>query len=169
MRNRLLPAIAPVAALLMLLLAPAAVGAQSAGPRLEVQTWTDPAIATVLRVDSLGAPDARALVIRRPGDLPNNIILVTRQTTAAELAKAVTAIIASRRSQGDHVDREMRTIVTAVDPRKHKPSRDEGRAKADLNRLQYAPEFRIDGIGRGPAIVIRMADSAVARRKGGVR
>ena len=159
----LLRSTAHLAAVMMLLLHPAPTAAQSARGQT-VTSWTDPAIATLLLVDSLGAPDARAIVIRRPGDLPNNIILVTRETQPAELATAVAAIIASRRARGDRVDREMRTIVRAVDMKKRKSSPDDSRARSDLHRLQLAPTFEIAGIGRGPALVIRMADSATVRK-----
>ena len=157
-------------ALLLSLLVPTVPAAgQSPRQEPEVHIWTDPAIATILLVDSLDTPSARALVIRRPGDLPNNIIVVTRATTARELSKAVTAIIASRRSKGDRVDREMRTIITAAASSRSKPSRDETRAATDLRRLRNAPYFAVHGVGRGPAIVIRMADASAPRRKAGER
>ena len=140
-------------------------------------TWNDPAIATLMLVEDLGHAEARAVVIRRPGDMPNNIILVTRSTTPADLATAVSALIASRRNRGDQVDREIRALIgaTPVGPPPARATRSAadsggtGRARArpspsaalaasDLARLRAAPAFAIPGIGHGPALVIRMRD-----------
>ena len=150
---------------------------QSTAAAPKTRTWTDPRVATLMLVDDLGSSDARAVVIRRPGEMPNNIILVTRSTTAAELAGAVTALINSRRNRGDQVDREMRALIGATPVGtppasakrgtanaagvSHRPatrSPSEGLAASDLQRLRAAPDFAIAGIGHGPALVIRMKD-----------
>ena len=159
------------ALLLMLLVAAAAPAlaqpapaAQSARRDTITTAWTDPGIATVILVDALpapAAPNARAVVIRRPGELPNNIILVTEATTGRDLAKAVTALAFSRRNKGDHVEREMRTTVVASVAATGKPTKDELRAERDLRRVKAAPEFAVAGLARGRAISIRMAESAV--------
>ena len=138
--------------------------AQSVRRDTVISSWTDPAIATVILVDALpgpAAPNARAVVIRRPGDLPNNIILVTEATTGRDLAKAVTALAFSRRTRGDRVEREMRTTVVASAAAPGKPTRDELRAEQDLRRVRIAPEAVVAGLARGRAISIRMAESAV--------
>src|SRR5687768_2819806 len=57
---------------------PPLVLAQSVATAPKTRTWTDPRVATLMLVDDLGSSDARAVVIRRPGEMPNNIILVTR-------------------------------------------------------------------------------------------
>jgi hypothetical protein len=167
-RRRLQMALSVVA---FLVTAPCSLVAQGSLPRVKTTTWTDPAIATLMLVESIDHPTARVLLIRRPGDVPNNIILVTRSTTPADLAKAVSALITSRRTQGDFVQREMRAFVTpkAATPR---PTSSERRAAADLRRLPLHPSFDVEGIGRGPALVIRLPASkaAVSRRgAGGVR
>lgn len=141
------------------------VGAQRTQRDSVTEKWTDPAIATLMLVDSLPHPDARAIVIRRGGDGPGNIILVTSSTRPADLSKAVTALIFSRRSKGDQVEREMRTIISAstasaATPAKRSSTRDHRRAELDLRRLRLAPPFEIAGVGRGPALVVRMADGA---------
>jgi len=151
---------------------------QSAARTPRIRSWADPSIATLMLVDDLGGSDARAVVIRRPGEMPNNIILVTRATTAAELADAVTALITSRRNRGDQVDREMRALIGATPvgtppasvkrgvanagatKRAATRSPSEGLAANDLKRLRAAPDFAIAGIGHGPALVIRMKDKA---------
>ena len=125
--------------------------------------WSDPAVATLMLVDTLAGPGARAVVIRRGGDGPNNIILVTRSTVPSDLSRAVTALAFSRRNKGDQVRGEMRTTITASPAIGTKPTADDRRAERDLKRVRLAPEFSIRGIARGPAIVIRMADGAVAR------
>ena len=126
--------------------------------------WVDPAIATVVLVSTLPDTNARALVIRRPGPLPNNIILVTTATAPGDLSRAVTALAFSVRNQGDRVTREMRTIIRPSASAKGKPSRDEARATADLARLRSAPVFDIAGVAQGPAVVVRMSDSALRRK-----
>lgn len=157
---------------------PATALAQSVAAAPKSRSWADPRVATLMLVDDIGQSDARAVVIRRPGEMPNNIILVTRSTTAAELASAVGALIVSRRNRGDQVDREIRALIgatpvgtppasakrsagTAVGAKgrpaaKRSPS--DGLAAADLQRLRAAPDFTILGIGHGPALVIRMSD-----------
>src|SRR5688572_32580664 len=94
-----------IAMLLMTAGAPGIGAAQSAGPsdvpksgaiHAKTRTWTDPNIATLMLVESLGYAGARAVVVRRPGESPNNIILVTRATTSTDLANAASALIVSR-------------------------------------------------------------------------
>jgi hypothetical protein len=120
--------------------------------------------ATVILVADIGAPNARAVVVRRPGELPNNIILVTTETTPRDLATAVSALITSRTNRGDQVDREMRTHIVPQLPRA-KPTPSERLAAQDLRRLPLAPVFDVPGIGRGPALVVRMKDSKAAEVK----
>ncbi len=162
---------------------PAAMLAQSATRAPQSRSWADPAIATLMLVDDLGKADARAVVIRRPGPMPNNIVLVTRSTTPAELAHAVATLIASRRSRGDGVEREMRALIGAAPPSAPpravrssgssgkggataaKPTPSQILATSDLKRLLAAPDFAIPGVGRGPALVIRMKDKARVRTR----
>ena len=159
---------AKLAALTIALVGSAVAGASAqASSRTTITVWADPAIATLVLVDTLPAPgsaNAGAVLIRRPGDPPNNIILVTRATAPRDLSKAVTALAFSRRGQGDQVEREMRTAILSAPSTNATPTRDDRRADADLRRVRMAPEFVIPGIARGPAIVVRMADSAVAKR-----
>ena len=153
---------------------------QVAGDQTIVRRWNDPAIATLMLVEHLGSADARAVVIRRPGDMPRNIILVTRDTRPADLAQAMSALIVSRRSRGDTVTREIRALIGAtpigappagrgaprVDDKgaRSTKSPSETLATADLQRLRAAPIFEIPGVGRGPALVIRMKNRAPAKQ-----
>ncbi len=88
--------------------------AQPTATVITVHRWEDPAIATLMLVENLGAPGARAVVIRRPGEMPRNIILVTRETRPADLAQAMSALIISRTNRGDTVTREMRALIGAA-------------------------------------------------------
>jgi hypothetical protein len=176
------PARCALIATFIALSAPQAMLCQSSPAPQKTRSWTDPRIATLMLVDDLGPSDARAVVIRRPGELPNNIILVTRSTTATDLAHAVSALITSRRSRGDAVEREIRALIGATPigtlptaarrssakstagtakPGKRSPS--EAQAASDLERLPRAPEFGIAGIGHGPSLVIRMSDKRTAK------
>ena len=153
-------AAAAAAAMLTLLSASAATvsHAQAAAAGRGGAAEAAPAYATVILVEDIGAPDARAVVIRRPGELPNNIILVTRATTPRDLATAVSALITSRANRGNDVDREIRTRIAPQAPRA-KPTASERLAGRDLRRLPLAPVFEVPGVGRGPALVVRMNDS----------
>lgn len=153
-------AAAATAAMLTLLSASAATvsQAQAAAAGRGGPAEAIPAYATIILVEDLQAPDARAVVIRRPGELPNNIILVTRATTPRDLATAVSALITSRANRGNEVDREIRTRIVPQAPRA-KPTASERLAGRDLRRLPLAPVFEVTGVGRGPALVIRMNDS----------
>jgi hypothetical protein len=160
-----LPMVAALTIAMLTSLTPEA-SAQPARGQTTVTVWRDPAIATLLLVDRLPAPastNSGAVVIRRPGQPPNNIILVTGTTLPRDLSRAVTALAFSRRNQGDSVLREMRTAVLASPQGASPATRDDRRAAADLGRVRLAPEFEIPGIARGRAIVVRMADSAVTK------
>ncbi len=143
-----------------------------------VRRWDDPAIATLMLVENLGAAGARAVVIRRPGEMPRNIILVTRDTRPADLAQAMSALIVSRDNRGDSVTREMRALIGAAAVGTPPTGRDgapgkgaraskspsEPLASRDLRRLAAAPIFHIPGVGRGPALVIRMKSRTKASK-----
>lgn len=154
-----------LAALILLsALAVSAPGAQVTDAARPSRAWINPNFATLILVDDIGAPKARAVVVRRAGELPNNIILVSRETNARELATAVSALITSRTNRGDQVDREIRTYIPAQQPRNN-PTSSERLAARDLKRLPLAPEFEVAGVGRGPTIVIRMKDSGPAKAR----
>ena len=180
-RTYLVPALLTALLITVLvMLTPADAGSQSAPTAAKSRSWSDPRIATLMLVEDLGPTDARAVVIRRPGELPNNIILVTRSTTPADLATAASALIHSHQSRGAAVDREIRALIgatpvgappaggkkggaaTAGSRRSAGPS--VALAASDLERLLRAPEFSIAGIGHGPALVIRMSGGGKAKQ-----
>ena len=180
-RTPLIPALLPALLITVFaMLIPTAVHSQPAPASAQSRSWSDPRIATLMLVEDLGPTDARAVVIRRPGELPNNIILVTRSTTPAELATAASALIHSHRNRGSVVDREIRALIGATPigapPAGAKKNgaasggtrRSAGPsvalAASDLQRLRRAPEFSIAGVGHGPALVIRMSGGGKATR-----
>ena len=56
------------------------------------------------------------MILRDPAATPQNYILVTEATTAADLAKAIALLQRARRTTGDALDRGMRAYITAADP-----------------------------------------------------
>jgi hypothetical protein len=121
--------------------------------------------ALIIRVDKLAETTARATVIRRPvAGVTQEIILVTRATTAHDLAKAISTLIFSRNRQGASVTQEMRAHVPANPKPSARLSADERRAGADLKRLSSAKIADVQGVGRGPAIAVSLAPVRAARR-----
>ena len=118
----------------------------------------DPNVATVVRVASLGSVTARAVVIRRPGPAPQNLILVTAATTAPDLAKAVGQLMQSRRRSGATVVREQRAYITPAAP--NRQSADVRRAAFHLRRLARARDYTVPGIGVARALSVRLAEVA---------
>ena len=180
-RTALTPALLTALVITVLITAmPATASSQSAPAAAQSRSWSDPRITTLMLVEDLGPTDARAVVIRRPGELPNNIILVTRSTTPAELATAASALIHSHRSRGDVVDREIRALIgatpvgtppgggrksgTATGGTRRSAGPSVALAAQDLERLRRAPEFSIAGVGHGPALVIRMSGGGKAKK-----
>jgi hypothetical protein len=165
----------------LVMLTPTIARSQATAAAANSRSWSDPRITTLMLVDDLGPTDARAVVIRRPGELPNNIILVTRSTTPADLATAASALIHSHRSRGAVVDREIRALIgatpvgtppgggrkggAATPGTKGSAGPSVALAASDLQRLRRAPEFSIAGVGHGPALVIRMSDGGKAKAK----
>lgn len=135
---------------------------------------------TLVLVPSLppGAEEARAVIMRRARQNPQNVILVTSATTAADLTQAVAALFNSRRGQGDDIDRDMLARIApahvapretpsgslAVDrdsvppastPRSTKP-RNLVEAERQLSMLRTAPRVTVEGVGSHPARVVRL-------------
>lgn len=136
---------------------------------------------TLVLVPSLppGAEEARAVIFRRARQNPQNVILVTRATAAADLTAAIAALFNSRRGQGDVIDRDMmaRIAPAAAAPRdetagslaaggdsasaKTPPRTSTGRnvaeAERQLSMLRTAPATLVEGVGTYPVRVVRLA------------
>ena len=136
---------------------------------------------TLMLVPSLpsGAEEARAVIFRRARQNPQNVILVTRATTASDLNAAIAALFNSRRGQGDVIERDMmaRIAPAAAVPRETAagslaPARDSAEprsaprpstrrniveAERQLSMLRTAPTTHVEGVGSYPARVVRLA------------
>jgi hypothetical protein len=109
----------------------------------------------VLKVSNLGKSGARAIIVRRPAGstTSHDFILVDKHTVANDLAKAVSTLMYSYRTQGMNPPRELRAEISAAPASPVRPS-DSERAVKHMARLSRAAVATIPGIGRGPAIAI---------------
>lgn len=114
-------------------------------------------------VPTLERSDTRALIVREPDARPQNYILVTEQTTPADLAKAIALLQRARRVTGDVLARGMRAHITPADPGQGRGSANLSRAAADLRRLPAADPYLVPGFGELPGLIARL--NAVASRK----
>ncbi len=131
--------------------------------QLAAQASTGSALATIVQVPDLGAMDRRAVILRRAGGNPSNVVLVSAATTAADLARAMGALVRSVETRGPQVHNDIRAYVVA-DPTRAHPLANEGRARQDLDRLSKAPVYNIHGIGPGKAITVRLVTGGAGRR-----
>ena len=132
---------------------------------------------TLVLVPSLppGAEDARAVILRRARTNPQNVILVTSATTAADLTQAVAALFNSRHKQGDDIGSDMMARVAPAGARESSrrlapasdsgavtsaPRRSERRnpdeAARQLAMLRTAPATHVEDVGTYPARVVRL-------------
>jgi hypothetical protein len=119
--------------------------------------------AVIMKVEKLSDPGARAIVIRRPTPGgTQDFILVDGGTAAGDLARAVGALMYSRRKQGSTVAQELRANIAPAAPRTGRKTPDEITATRDLARLRTAPVQAVPGVGTGR--VIRVATAPVKPR-----
>jgi hypothetical protein len=131
--------------------------------QLAAQASAAGALATIVQVPDLGATDRRAVILRRADGEPPNVVLVSATTTAADLARAMGALVRSVETRGPQVQRDIRAYVVADTNRTH-PLTNEGRARQDLVRLSTAPVYNIDGVGPGKAITVWLVISTGRKR-----
>ncbi len=124
----------------------------SALPRAAAATDTIP-IALVL-ADRLYSGWARASIVRPRGDGPD-IIVVTRETTPADLAKAVGMLLESRESAEPPLDYEIRAHVSASEEAPE-PSEMVDVLADGLERLPQAPAANVPDYGMVPRLVIEV-------------
>lgn len=157
-----------LAALAILL--PAGGTAQPNAPTPGASEARTTASVTLVLVSSLpagpGAENARATIMRRATSQPQNLILVTRSTTAADLTNAISALFNSRRRQGDVITRDMQARIAPVDQalpadtahRARSANAERPRnlrlAERQLTLLRNARSRHIEGVGTYPARVI---------------
>lgn len=140
---------------------------------------------TLVLVPSLppDADGASAVIMRRASTNPQNVILVTSATTAADLTTAVAALFNSRRKQGDAIDRDLLALVapaavpaanappaevtdarqlaawdstSARRPHQAPKSRSVAEAERQLAMLRTAPSVDVAGVGTYPARVVKL-------------
>jgi hypothetical protein len=105
----------------------------------------------IAKVDDLGHAEARALVLRHPTATPQNYILVTSNTTPADVARAVTVLQNSVRVQGNEFSREMRAPVGAG--REQATGDNVREAARQLRSLNSASGYDIPGFGVRPGLL----------------
>jgi hypothetical protein len=120
---------------------------------------TDTTFVTIALVPDLGNSEARAVIIRRSKLRPQNIILVTARTEAADLTKAVNALVRARNLLGDSLPRDMKAFITPAKSKPQQPSRDTQQAAIDLRRLATLPPSLVNGVGTYPALITRIRPS----------
>jgi hypothetical protein len=109
-------------------------------------------------VPTLDERGARAAIIRRPG-VPGNLILVTGETTPADFLKAMRALNASRRSEGEEPTAELRAFIRAAKPEARPDARRREllqQTAAHLAGVRRAPQRQIEGVGRFPALTAEL-------------
>jgi hypothetical protein len=105
----------------------------------------------IAKVDDLGHAEARALVLRHPTATPQNYILVTPNTTPADVARAVTVLQNSVRVHGNEFAREMRAPVGAG--RERATGENVREAARQLHLLNSASGYQIPGFGVRPGLL----------------
>lgn len=131
--------------------------AQQAGDRGNLQ------LAIVL-VDELPFTNARAVVVRRKEMKPQNLVLVTTQTSPDDLTRAMGALSNSRANKGDQVTSDLIAPVPPGNPIKHTP--DYPQAVKDLAELRSARPRFIEGVGSRPVIFSHLRPAPVRSGKG---
>ncbi|MEP6999479.1 MAG: hypothetical protein ABI969_03310 [bacterium] len=120
--------------------------------------------ATVAVVDQLSDQSADAVVIRRQGMLPHDVIMLGRgKMTTEALGAGITALFALRDQEGDLPTRDMRLVVHGGRAPKHWAKSAQGnRASADISQLRSSARRQVQGLGAVQAVDIPLEGS---RRK----
>ncbi|HUF26456.1 MAG TPA: hypothetical protein VMM18_05670 [Gemmatimonadaceae bacterium] len=111
---------------------------------------------SIVLVPALPVPRARAVILRRAGIEPQNVILVTARTTDADLSRAIAALYNSRRSLGDALLGDLVAHVERAEGPAQAGSRNALRAAIDLAELQRSPTSDVRGVGRYPSRTVRL-------------
>ena len=112
---------------------------------------------TFVLVPSLRVDSAAAIVVRRAAHAPQNIVLVTRETQAADLVAALTMLNRSRRSKGDSLTLEMRALIPRANEHQASRSRNYQMAVTNLERLRTAHARPVAGVGTFPAVTATLS------------
>ena len=104
----------------------------------------------IIMVDELPFAPAKAVVIRRKDMKPQNIVLVTNQTSPTDLTRAMAALFKSRLNKGDVVTADMVAPIAASQVGAR--SKDYPQAAKDLAALRTARPRFIEGVGSRPVV-----------------
>ena len=135
----------------------ATTGGASAASAIAGERMVNSSIAIAL-VDRLQDPQATAVILRRPNQLPHDVILLRRSdATAAELGAAMSSL-AQVQARDGQVPTQNRMIVTRTRkvPARWQADGSDQAANRTLAALRAAPEEEITGLGRVRAVSITM-------------
>lgn len=117
--------------------------------------------AIVAMVAHLQDPRATALILRRPGASPHDVVLSQTNATSAELGAALKTLGKLRANEGDvPVRTEMVSVHRKGVPAAWKANGTDARADDLLNSLRFAPEQDYDGIGIARAFTLAVGRKA---------
>lgn len=118
----------------------------------------------IVLVDELPFPNAKAVVVRRKDMKPQNLVLVTRQTSPDDLTRAMGALFSSRSHKGDQISSDLVAPVPPGILAKH--TRDYPQAVKDLTELRSARPRFIEGVGSRPVIYSHLRPAPARSGKG---
>jgi hypothetical protein len=112
----------------------------------------------IVMVDELPFKTATAVLIRRKDLRPQDIVLVSLQTSPGDLSRAMSALARSRRSKGGVITDNM---VAPIAPGKSTTrSKDYAQAQKDLASLRTTLPHFIEGVGSRPVIYSHLRPAA---------
>ena len=116
----------------------------------------------IVLVDAMPIENAKAIVIRRKTMVPENIVLVTKETVPVDLANAMAVLARSRKNKGDRVSDDM---VAPIAPSKSaKRPKDYLQATKDLKDIRTAGARFIEGVGPAPVIFSHVRPPGVPKK-----
>jgi hypothetical protein len=118
----------------------------------------------IVLVDELPFANAKVVVVRRKDMEPQNLVLVTKQTSPDDLTRAMAALSNSRNRQGDQVTADLIAPVPAGTLANR--TSDYSQAQKDLKDLQSAKSRFIEGVGSRPVIYSHLRPAPVRSGKG---
>lgn len=118
----------------------------------------------IVLVDELPFANAKTVVVRRKDMMPENLVLVTKQTSPDDLTRAMAALSNSRNRQGDHVTADLIAPVPAGTLANR--TSDYSQAQKDLRDLRSAKPRFVEGVGSRPVIYSHLRPAPVRSGKG---
>jgi hypothetical protein len=119
--------------------------------------------ATIVLVDSITQPDAPFLIVRRPGSMPADLILVRAGVNAAGLSDAIRGLLTARQANGDFASAAATFRVRPQASALARPAFPW--AARVLNDLRRAELREISGMGRMRAVQIWLPRQGTGRTR----